>query len=382
MTTRVAIIGGGPAGAVAALELARAGAAVIVIERGIRDGWKIGEGLPPAAKTILQRLRVWEQFLADKHLISYGNCSAWGSNELVDHSFVFNPHGSGWHLNRKRFDETLLGEAIGAGADFLPDAAIDCKQTEMGWELGFKELPPIVCDFVIDASGRSSWFARRQGANRINHDNLVAAVALMNSNGETADQDSLTWVEAIAEGWWYSALLPQRRLVVAFLCDADLDAMRMARTADGWKSLLEQTLYLRERVERHGYRIEIEPKIVSANSSRLDVWTGKSWLATGDAAAAFDPLSSQGIITAMESGIWAAEAILNGQPEALNLYSKRLEQIFTTYLANKEFYYAQERRWPDSPFWLRRRPPLIDRRLQGNAVSINHPPQPLTLENQ
>lgn len=405
MKTNVAVIGGGPAGAVAALELAKAGKSVLVIERDISDVWKIGEGLPPAAKPILQRLGVWERFLADQHLASYGNCSAWGSSELVDHSFVFNPHGCGWHLDRRRFDKMLLGAAIEAGAKLISSFGLTtCRQVGSSWWLHGKKfsrgLPEsftaeaqrtpskrrdsdeplcdssamlcdsavekadrvslfpsdsafVEADFVVDASGRGSWFARRQEAKRINHDNLVGLAVLLKTEKET-DQDSLTLVEAVAEGWWYAALLPCKKLVAVFLSDADLEATRAARTAEGWKILLDETVYLRKRIERHGYRIETDPKIVSANSSHLDVTVGASWLAAGDAAAAFDPLSSQGIITAMESGILAAEAILNGTPAALKSYSQRLEQGFTAYLANRNFYYAQERRWPDSTFWLRR----------------------------
>ncbi len=398
MTVRVAIIGGGPAGAVAALELAKAGADVVVIERDISEVWKIGEGLPPAAKPILQRLGMWERFLADQHLASYGNCSAWGSSELVDHSFVFNPYGCGWHLDRRRFDKMLLGAAIEAGAKLISGFGLTtCQQVGSGWWLHGKtllgELPEpftaesqrtlskrrdsgeplcdsaveqadgeslfpsdsvsIKTDFVIDASGRGSRFARRQGAKRINHDNLVGLAMLLKAERE-ADQDSLTMVEAVAEGWWYAALLPCKKLVAVFLSDADLESTRVARTAEGWKRLLDQTVYLRKRIERHGYRIQEEPKIVSANSSHLDLTAGESWLAAGDAAAAFDPLSSQGILRAMESGIAAAEAILNGTADALKSHSQRLGQIFTAYLANKDFYYSQERRWPDSTFWLRR----------------------------
>ncbi|MEK7831235.1 MAG: FAD-dependent oxidoreductase [Acidobacteriota bacterium] len=337
MTANVAIIGGGVAGAVTALELARAGTSVAVIEREVADGWKIGEGLPPAAKPILQQLGVLERFLADGHLASYGNCSAWGSDELVDQSFVFNPHGNGWHVDRSLFDRMLLDAAIEAGTKLFSGADAENVVAE--------------ADFVVDASGRSSWFARRQGARRINHDNLVAVAALLKAGRESADQDSLTLVEAVADGWWYAALLPGEKLVAVFLSDADLDSTRKAATVEGWLSLLDQTVHLRKRIERHGYRLELEPRIVSANSSRLDFTVGESWLAVGDAAAAFDPLSSQGIMTAMESGIQAAMAI---STNALANYSNRLEQVFAAYLANRNFYYSQERRWPDSTFWLRR----------------------------
>lgn len=359
----VAIIGGGTAGAVTAIELARAGISVVVIERQAAcAGWKIGEGLPPAAKPILQHLDLWERFIADGHLTSYGNCSAWGSGELVNQSFVFNPYGTGWHLDRKRFDQMLLSAVIKAEAKLLSPATItDCQQTDSVWRLELvfagKDRLVVNADFVVDASGRNSWFARKQGTRRINYDNLVGVVALLKSDSEPIDQDSLTMVEAVAEGWWYSALLPGEKLIAGFLNDADLDSTRTARSAEGWESLLNQTEHLRKRIERHGYRIELEPRIASANSSHLNFVAGESWLAVGDAAAAFDPLSSQGIVTAMESGIQAAATIqswLAGQREALKNYSDRLEQVFAAYLSNRNFYYSQERRWPDSVFWRRR----------------------------
>lgn len=338
MKPRVVVIGGGLAGAATALTLARSGASVTVFEKETSSNWKIGEGLPPAARPILQQLGVWERFVADGHLASYGNCSAWGSSELVDQSFVFNPHGNGWHLDRSCFDRMLLDAAIEAGAKLF--SADEFETAQAG--------------FVVDASGRSSWFARRQGARRVNHDHLVGAAALLKAYGNIADRDSLTMVEAVANGWWYASLLPGEKLVAVFLSDADLDSARKAAAIEGWLSLLAETERLRSRIERHGYRIEIAPRIVSANSSRLDVVTGDSWLAVGDAAAAFDPLSSQGIVTALEFGTLAAEAILSGRPEALKSYSERLETVFAAYLLNRNFYYSQERRWPDSTFWLRR----------------------------
>ena len=352
MRPRVAVIGGGPAGAATALTLARAGVSVTIFEKEANGGWKIGEGLPPAARPMLQQLGVWERFVADNHLPSYGNCSAWGSSELVDQSFVFNPHGNGWHLDRSRFDRMLLDAAIEAGAKLVSGSA--------GVSPAFHQIAgetpalPANADFVVDSSGRSSWFARRQGARRINHDNLVGAAALLKADGNVADRDSLTMVEAVASGWWYASLLPGEKLVAVFLSDADLDATRTAATVEGWRSLLAETEHLRKRVERHGYRIKIAPRVVSANSSRLDVVAGDSWLAVGDAAAAFDPLSSQGIVTALELGMLAAETILAGEPEALKQYAERLEQMFAAYQANRNFYYAQERRWPASTFWRRR----------------------------
>ena len=364
---QVAILGGGPAGAAAALVLARDGLTVALFDEAANrddchDNWKIGEGLPPVARRILQHLDLWETFVASGHLPSYGNCAAWGSAQLHEHNFLFDPHGHGWHLERQRFDGMLRDAALAAGArDCTGQRVGQSQHITDGWELTTAD-GGVRARCVIDATGRASWFARQQGALRQPADALVGVVALLTPTAETADQDSLTWIEAVENGWWYAALLPDGHLVAAYLSDGDLPPTKAARTAartpESWLRLLEQTEHLAQRVARYGYQLEREPRIVSANSSRLTSVIGADWLAAGDAALAYDPLSSQGILAALETGTQAAQTVrahLNGQPDALESYAQQLEERWAHYTANLSFYYGQERRWPHSPFWQRRR---------------------------
>lgn len=91
--------------------------------------------------------------------------------------------------------------------------------------------------------------------------------------------------------------------------------------------------------------------IVHAHSAIRRPFHGPNWLATGDAALSFDPLSSQGILTAITSGILAANAFLE---EDLDGYSTYLDATYDAYLKNLSEYYDLEQRWPDEPFWSRR----------------------------
>jgi flavin-dependent dehydrogenase len=94
------------------------------------------------------------------------------------------------------------------------------------------------------------------------------------------------------------------------------------------------------------------------NSRLLDPLSGDDWLAVGDAASRFDPLSSQGIVKALRSGIFASYAIgdllLNGDKSGLRRYQRFVAEEFKSYAQTRLKYYRQEQRWPNSEFWRRR----------------------------
>ncbi|MDQ3742321.1 MAG: tryptophan 7-halogenase, partial [Actinomycetota bacterium] len=114
----VAIAGGGPAGCATAIALRGAGVErVLLAEASTGDGARVGESIPPDTRLVLDRLGVTARFEADGHEPCLGSCSAWGDAELGYNDFLFNPHGHGWHLDRRRFDASLAAEAKAAGAE-------------------------------------------------------------------------------------------------------------------------------------------------------------------------------------------------------------------------------------------------------------------------
>src|SRR5262249_26010886 len=126
-------------------------------------------------------------------------------------------------------------------------------------------------------------------------------------------------------------------------------------SVDFWRVRLARTSHTKAHTVR--YRFEGNLHCVSANSSRLDKVMGRNWLAVGDAAAAFDPLSSQGIYHALDTALRSAEAIatsLSGNDALLNQYALFVEKTFVDYLQLRGKYYSLEKRWCDSSFWFRR----------------------------
>ncbi len=350
----VAVIGGGPAGASAALALARLGARVALVDRGVARP-RLGESLPPAATPVLGELGVWADPEAAGHRRSPGFRSRWGGPEAAEVDFVRQPYGTGWRLDRGRFDAHLVRSARAAGALWCGGASVRVvERTARGrWRLalahpeGARVLDTAV---LVDASGRARWAARALGVRAVAYDRLVAIVATYAPGG--ADLDGRTVVEAVPSGWWYTAPLPDGRLVVAHLTDADLAARQRIRTPDGWEAMLRCTTDVRERVAQRRGRLDAGPRPVSADSSHLATASGTQWWAVGDAAAAHDPLSSQGLMRALEAGMRVGRAIAGCEDGAD--YAAWVRQTYAQYLAQWLSYYALEQRWPAAPFWQRR----------------------------
>jgi flavin-dependent dehydrogenase len=161
-------------------------------------------------------------------------------------------------------------------------------------------------------------------------------------------------IEACPEGWWYSSGLPGNVLILAFMTDADLIPSAQEKALEYFYERLQESELTRSRLGQL-----IAPNVFRrfAADSCLRVAVSKNWLATGDAAMTFDPLSSQGVLKALVSGQSAAKAVLaaqSGSQTALQEYADTLTRGFQSYMDTRLQYYSAEQRWPTSPFWRRR----------------------------
>jgi flavin-dependent dehydrogenase len=164
-----------------------------------------------------------------------------------------------------------------------------------------------------------------------------------------------TLIEAFADGWWYTALAGRRRVVMC-LTDADVARRLALKDEARWLRLLSETRWIQGSVGRGSPDGAALTR--AANSSRLEPACGADWLAAGDAASTYDPLSSQGIVKSLRSGIFASYAIADSLCErnavGLTRYEKLVRREFAAYARAHAHYYAEERRWPESDFWRRR----------------------------
>jgi flavin-dependent dehydrogenase len=350
----VLVLGAGPAGAIAALNLAPT-YRVVLIDRRTAPPTRIGESLPPTARALLSAMGLWDAFLAEGHAPCHGNLATWGSPALTETDFLRDLDGSGWHLDRGRFEVWLRRVAVARGADLVCPAALRAvTRSADGWYValdGPHGAIELQARALIDASGRAARLARQLGARRILDDRLVCGWAHLPDGSRGA---GLTHVIAEPDGWWYTAPLPGGRRVLAFHTDADLPAVRDARTPD---ALLARAA----RVDALGALIPaagaLAGGITAAHGASLTPPAGDGWAATGDAALAFDPLSSQGLLNCLFTGLAVAEAMarsLDGARDALPGYVDTLAGIRDAYVTHAQRWYAEEQRWPARPFWRRR----------------------------
>jgi flavin-dependent dehydrogenase len=331
----IAIVGGGPAGTAAAITLLRHTSwKVVVIERGDYSEWRAGETLSPGARPLLDYLGVTDRVLRDGHFRSYGTAAAWGSDRVVSRDFLFTGAGEGWNLDRRLFDLALAETVAALGGTLLRDTVIDD--------------PP--ARFIIDASGRHATYARKRGARLLIDDHLTGLVASFAAPAET---ESTTLVESFAHGWFYSVPIPGDELIVALMTDADVVRDRGFLEPDAWRRALPP--HTRARIgDAPMFR---PPTARPAHTQLLDVPYGSNWIAAGEAAVSFDPLSSMGIGYALTSGIAAARAassVLNGAAAPLASYAADVAKHYDAYRARRGAYYAMERRWQGEGFWGRR----------------------------
>ena len=131
----IAIIGAGPAGCAAALTLADyTDLRVVLIERD-NERRKPGEVVPPGVGPLLNYLRLETDFLEANHHAVHGTVAAWGGAHLTDQFFLFGGKGSGWHLDRTRFESELRAAAKDRGIDFQRVNLRSAVRSNEGWRL-------------------------------------------------------------------------------------------------------------------------------------------------------------------------------------------------------------------------------------------------------
>ena len=306
----VALVGGGPAGLALAGMLAVRGRRVVVFERTTYAETRVGETFGAEIGARLDDIGA-AQAMADllgAQLPFALVRSTWGSDEPAERPSIMHPLGTGWHVERARFDERLAEWAASVGADVRRSAGkCSLVRSDDGVSVRSANGDVIATRLAVDASGRGALASTGIGARHwCAADRQVAIMTRMTvPAGHTLGPELL--LEAVDIGFWYSAPLPDGTLVIVLVTDADLlVALGRDRRERLVRALAAST---HTRVRADGFALAERPRVVRSDSGWLVPDRGVGWRAIGDAAMATDPLRGHGVARALRSAFVTASEL-------------------------------------------------------------------------
>lgn len=354
MQKEVIIIGNGIAGVTLAMLLKRKGISFALLHRkGEKKPFALGETLPPSAMPLLQQLQLLSLFEENAYRKTYGYHSMWGSSRVTDINFYHhNPYKNGLKINKSQTLDTMQ--------DFIRDEMISYTK---GFEIIHEAhgntvvlakndgVKMVQGKILVDATGRNRAVLQKLDIQATTHDELV----VLSCHIPKLKHPKLThevYVESFKEGWGIVSALNETENICSIFTHKNHEILSKLKDVSQWKSVLAETVYLKDFLTED---VQVKFKGGNANSSVANKTSGSNWLALGDAAMSFDPLSSHGITNTIYTAVRAAEAIekklTEADPDAFREYGETMQKIYQQYLLSKNKLYQQETRWKNSEFW-------------------------------
>jgi flavin-dependent dehydrogenase len=336
----VCVIGGGPAGAALALRLAKLGRRTILIERDAFPRLHVGESLTGGTLPLLEVLGVRDE-IENAGFLAAPRATVLWAGQLRLHE----THG-GYQVNRGIFDALLLNAARRAGVEVRqPALIIHSVHDNTRWTVTLRTGETIHARFLGDASGRSRFLP---GARTPLGKTSLALYAYWS---EVDAQDGGTIVEAAASHWYWAAPLPGGLFNATIIVDPSGNRL------DCYLDLIRKSRLLGERLARGRWG---EVSACTATPFLDESPISDRFIKVGDAALSIDPLSSQGVQTAIGTALHAAVVIntIIDHPErtdlAMKFYRGRLHTSSKFHAASAQTLYREQFAITATDFWRKR----------------------------
>jgi flavin-dependent dehydrogenase len=317
------IIGGGPAGAMAAESLARGGLPVTVFEEKL--GWE-----KPCGGGVTHKALARYPFL----LPAIGEGKSIREIEFVagdGASLRFQLRRPLAIYSRRKLNGLLLRRAQSAGAEVVEDRIRDLRRAGSGWELQGRS-GHYRADYLILAAGARTRLRPLLTEDFGPHDFMLTFGYYV-----PAPSDLLR-VQFFEHFEGYAWAFPRPAHLSVGICGKAGKA--------GMADLRER---LHDFMRRFGYSAagaEVFSHLLPALS--LDAWSGlrlegPGWALAGDAGGLVDPVTGEGIYYALRSGELLAQSLLEALPD---MYQARVQEEFGKALAlgarlARNFYYGE-----------------------------------------
>jgi flavin-dependent dehydrogenase len=371
--TDVCVIGGGPAGSTVAHRLASLGHKICLIEAHSFPRNRVGASLPASVLPLIEVIGARER-LENAGFLRPEQILVWWSQ--ASPSIGSLPGGPGFHVDRDEFDRLLLVNARANGASVLQPAHAGSPKPLRGggWRIPVRHdglTKEVISRYLVDASGsRNILGGRRSRA-------LPPLLALYANWSVAEGGHSAGRVEAGENEWfWYAPLSAARSVAVVFV-----DPKRLSGTPRDDIEMVYRDLLHRFRLfcDVPVTGIEGPVRACDASSRYAQESAGASFVKVGDARVSLDPLSSQGVQTAIVSAIQAAAVVntLARRPEnsqaAIEFYRERQIETVRRYAGRTAAFYGERAAVCDRPFWRERALfAQIEETLAVEAESLDH----------
>ncbi|MCO7189562.1 FAD-dependent oxidoreductase [Pseudoalteromonas sp. XMcav2-N-2] len=345
------IVGGGISGTVTAWQLFRQGLKVVIVDPRSAPVMRLAESMPASAEPMMHRLGLLELLQQEPHSMHSGQISSWGEPVLREAPLSDRHHG--WKVDKSVLTtqiQTRLPEKC-----LFNGKVVEVSEHDDVWFCRVKSAQDgsehsLESRFIVDASGRQGYLPRVLNLPRHTFDKLTAFVANVPSPFNLKGLSPSVVVEAFEHGWTLISRLNAEQSMLAIFCNQHTPGFSQLKHSRNWHDIAVNTPCFYNALPEQPFTV----KAINASSHIMGRLNGKNWLLAGDAAMAFDPLSSHGMTTAIYMAEKASQAILaalNGETTALHLYSKSMTEIYNSYLNELFGYYRREQRFPDSEFW-------------------------------
>ena len=305
---RVAILGGGPAGAFAAERLASAGLQVLLFDEKLAWEKPCGGGLTYKAYSqypFLLQNSIAKRFVSET-VLAAPNAGA-VSLKLEDPLLIY----SRFDLNRM-----LLERAERAGAQLEQTRVLEINRQGAGWSVRTK-TGSADADFCIVATGARNPL-REVGTQFGTSDTMSALGYYVPGEQGKIDIQFLPNLEG------YIWNFPRCGHMSVGICGK-------GEPASSLRQRLEQYMTEREIQWKHGSFYSHMLPSLDTSSWKQNRVAGEGWMAVGDAAGLVDPITGEGLYYAIRSADLAVRALLSEVStlaEKVNQYRRLLRRDF------------------------------------------------------
>ncbi|GJM25124.1 MAG: alkylhalidase [Phycisphaerae bacterium] len=315
------VIGGGPAGATCATILAQHKRRVLVLEKSRFPRHHIGESLMPHTYATFERLGMLKKLEATdfprKQSVQFVNATGADSQPFYFPRWRNHPSSTTWQVPRGEFDQMMLDNAREHGAEAIEGVKVNRVLFDGERAVGVSvtidgELKELFAPVIVDATGESAILSRQLGI-RSGDPKLKNGAIYSYFKGAQRDEGENAGATIIIhmpdrEGWFWYIPLPNDMASVGVV--APPAYLFTGRGDDPQETMLE------EIARTPGIARRLEPAtqtgktyVTSDFSQMSSSIAGDGWVLIGDAFGFLDPVYSSGVMLALKSGEYAADAI-------------------------------------------------------------------------